>query len=316
MQKQERHDNLAKQVNAMYNVHPFPNRERTPDKKSDERYEFIYHNFLHIPYDELRESIFFDAGCGTGENTWAWHRMLHPSNTVIGMDWSKGSVSIARHISTAPESPLFAVNSLLDLGMTDNSVDFLLCSGVLVAVTDPDRAFKELVRVLKPNGYMVLVLYHKYGRAVHGLRRAVIDLLEPNDIDRRAELGGKLFGASIQKVAEAEKSPLEGVLYDQFGLPCESRYSVTDALAWFEQGGIQYLGCWPPVEWSHFGKGFRFSKDFERLRNTAIGNLILKLFPDSDALSNRYPTIFDRLTMESLWGLKQEHLFAISGRKV
>lgn len=309
-------DSLAQSVEAMYNAHPFPNRVSIPDKKSDERYTFIYEQFLNIPVRELRNQIFLDAGCGTGDNTWAWRRMLHPSNTVIGMDLSQASVNIARQANAAPESPNFAVNSLLDLGIADNSVDYILCSGVLVAIPDPDRAFKHLVRVLKPGGRIVIILYHKYGRAVHGFRRGIINLLEPTDVDRRARLGGKLFGRSMRKFSVDEHSPLEGILYDQFGLICESRYSVTDALRWFTEANIAYTGSWPPVEWSQFGRAFRFSKDFEWLRNSPIGQMILKVFPDTHNAPQTPPDILSRVSMESLWMLNQLQLFAVSGRKV
>ena len=307
--------NMARRVEGMYNAHPFPSRYNIPSGKSDERYKYIYENFLHIPLNGMKEKLFLDAGCGTGDNTWAWRRILDPSTRVIGLDLSRASVNIARQANAAEQSPLFGVNSLLNLGVANESVDFLLCSGVLVAIPDPDRAFKELVRVLKPGGYIVIILYHKYGRAIHGFRRAIIDLLEPEDIDRRAKLGGKLFGGSMERMAQQENTPLEGVLYDQFGLPCESRYSVGDALKWFGQSGLKYNGSWPPVEWSQFGKGFRYSKDFAGLRQTSIGQWLLRLFPDQNILPSGPPDFFTRLSMESLWALKQLQLFAVSARK-
>ena len=51
--------------------------------------------------------------------------------------------------------------------------------------------------------------------------------------------------------------PLEGVLYDQFGLPYETRYSLA-GIGWFRSADIEYRGTWPPVEWSQFGNALRF----------------------------------------------------------
>jgi SAM-dependent methyltransferase len=204
---------------------------------------------------------------------------------------------------------------LLDIPLPDNSVDFVHCSGVLVAVTEPERAFRELSRILKPGGYMMLVLYHKYGRSVHGARRAVIDLIEPEDVDRRAQLGGKLFSRSMRKFAVDELSPLEGILYDQFGLPCETRYSVGDGLRWFEQANINYLGTWPPIEWSQLGKGLRFSNQFGTKPQSTLYQLLTQVFADTDKSPNQPPGLLTRMTMESLWFLNQQQLFSISGRK-
>jgi ubiquinone/menaquinone biosynthesis C-methylase UbiE len=309
-------DEMFGRVKAMYNEHPFPNRIDIPSNKSDARYQYIYEEFLHIPVRELRNMNFLDAGCGTGDVTWVWRRLLDPSNNVFAIDLSNASVNIAR--GAYPEallSPIFTTGSLLNIPLPDNSIDFVQCSGVLVAVTNPDQAFKELTRVLKPGGYMILVLYHKYGRAGHGLRRAIIDLLEPEDIDRRAELGGKLFGRVMKKWAEEENVPLEGMLYDQFGLPCESRYSVGDGLNWFEQAGIEYTGTFPPVEWSQLGKGLRFSKQFATIEQSRLRSILLKLFSNTETAPQKAPSFFTRATMQALWAANKQQLFSIAGRK-
>lgn len=309
-------DQMARRVAAMYRVHPFPNRESIPASKSDERYKFIYENFLHIPLDELKGKSFFDAGCGTGDVTWAFRRILDPTTHLFAIDISPTSISVARQAYDSPSlRPIFSVGSLLDLGVADQSVDFVLCSGVLVAVPDPDRAFKELVRILQPGGYIVIILYHRYGRALHGLRRAVIDLLEPEDIDRRAQLGGRLFRRSMMKFVREENAPLEGLLYDQFGLPCESRYSVGQALRWFRDFQIRYLGTWPPIEWSQLGNGLRFSKQFASRRQTWWFRLLLHIFPEATTPPDRPPSLLTRASMQTLWAFNQQQLFAISGRK-
>lgn len=309
-------DQMARRVAAMYRAHPFPNRQSVPPSKSDERYKFIYENFLHIPLDELKGKIFFDAGCGTGDVTWAFRRILDPKTRVCAIDISQTSISIARQAcGSTTLQPIFTVGSLLDLGIADHSVDMVLCSGVLVAVPDPDRAFRELVRILKPGGYLVVILYHKYGRALHGLRRAIIDLIEPEDIDRRAQLGRRLFGRSMKSFVREENAPLEGILYDQFGLPCESRYSVGQALRWFKEGGLRYLGMWPPIEWSQLGNGLRFSKQFAPMRQSWLFRLLLHIFPENAIAPDGPPAWTTRASMQAVWALNQQQLFAISGRK-
>jgi ubiquinone/menaquinone biosynthesis C-methylase UbiE len=309
-------EELARNLRVMYNAHPFPARYSIPPSKSDERYLYIYKNFLHLPVDAWRDMTFLDAGCGTGDVTWVWRRLLHPSNRVLAVDLSFNSINVARDACLGTEqSPIFSVGSLLNIGLPDHSVDVVHCSGVLVAVPDPDRAFKELMRILKPGGYVLLALYHKYGRALHGMRRAVVDLLEPDDIDRRAALGGKLFGRSMQRFVDDEHSPLENILYDQFGLPCESRYSVGDGLRWFEQAGIEYLGTWPPVEWSQLGKGLRFSKQFNTRRDSWWFRILLNIFKEPEEPPQASPGWLTRMTMESMWMINQQQLFSITGRK-
>lgn len=309
-------DSLFESVRKMYNAHPFPLRQVPLERRSDERFQSIYENFLHLPLADLKGKTVLDAGCGTGENTWSWRRILDPSTRLVAVDLSHNSVKIARKRGADERSkPLFSVGSLLDLGLADESIDLVFCSGVLVAVTDPDRAFWELARVLKPGGYMVLILYHRYGRIVHGFERAVVDLIEREDVDRRAELGGKLFGFHMRRLAEKEQVPLEGVLYDQFGLPCESRYSIGDALRWFKAAEIDYKGSWPPAEWSQFGNGLRFSYYFNKGGQDWFRRSLINLFPSNDRPPDGPPGWFNRATMQTLWMFNQLQLFAVSGQK-
>ena len=309
-------EQLAQSVQAMYNAHPFPNRSTSLPHRGDERFKYIYENFLNISFEELKNRTLMDAGSGTGENTWTWRRILDPSTRLVAVDLSEASVNLAS--SRYPDEelrPNFSVGSLMDLGLADHSVDLVFCSGVLVAVTQPKKAFDELVRILKPGGTMILVLYHRYGRATHGLRRAVIDLFEPDDPDRRVELSRKLFRRNMEKVAKEEGVPLDGVLYDQFGLPCETRYSVADALKWFHGADIHYTGTWPPIEWSQFGKAIRFSHQMNKYHRTLLYRILLKLFPDTQQALDQEPSFFTRTSMEMIWAIEQQQLFAISGIK-
>ncbi len=316
MNSDSKQEQLAKTVQAMYNSHPFPNRATTLHHRGDERFEYIYKNFLHISFESLKNKILLDAGCGTGENTWSWRRILDPGTKVLAVDLSESSVNIAHNSNPEQKlTPEFTVGSLMNLGLANQSVDLVFCSGVLVAVAQPKKAFDELVRILKPGGIMILVLYHRYGRATHGFRRAVIDLLERDDPDRRVELGRKLFGRNMKKLAIEEGVPLEGVLYDQFGLPCETRYGIGDALKWFRDADIHYTGTWPPIEWSQFGKAIRFSHQLNKYQHTLLYRTLLKVFPDTDEAPLQSPGFLTRATMETVWLMEQQQLFAISGIK-
>jgi ubiquinone/menaquinone biosynthesis C-methylase UbiE len=138
---------------AMYEAYPFPYRSEILSHRNDQRFHQIQQAFLHLSIDNFAHKTLLDAGCGTGEHTWMWNRILDPSARIIGVDLSKTSVRIA-HPGPPDDRrhPSFAVSSLLDLGLSDNSVDLVFCSGVLHHTPDPQRGFAELVRVLKPGG--------------------------------------------------------------------------------------------------------------------------------------------------------------------
>ena len=47
-----------------------------------------------------------------------------------------------------------------------NKYDLVVSLGVLHHTKSARQAFKELVKVTKPGGYIVIGLYHKYGRII------------------------------------------------------------------------------------------------------------------------------------------------------
>jgi SAM-dependent methyltransferase len=301
---------------AMYEAYPFPYRSQILSHRNDERFHYIQKEFLYLPIDDFENKTLLDAGCGTGENTWTWNRILDPSARIIAVDLSKTSVRIAQPgPADAPRHPSFAVSSLLDLGLADHSIDLIFCGGVLHHTPDPERGFTELMRILKPGGYIVLVLYHKYGRAWHRLRRAIVNLIAGDDVDRRARVGGLLFGRRMRRIAAREQVPFENVLYDQFGLPWEAFYSVGDVLKLYDSAHVDYVGSWPPAEWSRFGKALRFSHRFIGRTESRLYRLLLLLFADAPEPPSRAPSLFSRATMQMLWACDQMQLFAIAGRK-
>ena len=111
----------------MYNAHPFPNSYGTLPSRSDDRIYRIYEEFLRLPLRTMTGISFLDAGCGTGENTWPWRKLLDPSVRMIAVDLSQASVRIARDRGAGQELQSgFFVGSLTGIGLPRDSVDVVL----------------------------------------------------------------------------------------------------------------------------------------------------------------------------------------------
>ena len=300
----------------MYNEHPFPNVREHPPSKTDERFKFIYDQFLKIDLSSITNRIVMDAGCGTGENTWAFRRIIPDSTQVIGVDLSFNSIKIARSQQKSPQENIaFANGSLLELGIESESIDLVISSGVLVAVPDPYSAYQELIRVLKPGGKIVLVLYHRYGRAAHAFRRGILRLLAGDNVAKRARIADKLFAPSINRLSKIGPTTYEATLYDQYALPCESRYSVGQILDWFNNSNISYLGTWPPVEFEKLGTALEFSVNHPNLQKDFFISFLKSIKPKKTANRKVAPGYINRAIIEFFWMLDNLQLFAISGIK-
>ena len=98
-----------------------------------------------------------DVGCGGGRYTIAIGRL--GAGQVVGCDISDDGLVDARARAAGMSDVNFEKASALDLPFADGSFDFVFSSGVLHHTTNPDRGLDELTRVLRPGGYLYLMLY-------------------------------------------------------------------------------------------------------------------------------------------------------------
>lgn len=101
----------------------------------------------HLPHGAL-----LDAGCGDGWYAGALHS---PSHQVTGVDATPGLLAAARR--EHPQVP-FVEASLSTLPFADGTFDGTFCLTVLEWVNDPLAALRELRRVTKQDGRLVLGL--------------------------------------------------------------------------------------------------------------------------------------------------------------
>lgn len=113
-----------------------------------------------------------ELGVGTGRNL-----PYYPQDArMIALDLSRGMLECAVHKARAlSRHAAFLVGDVEDLPFADASLDAVVGSGVFCCVPDAERGFREIRRVLKPGGKIVL-LEHMRPYGVLGL---LFDLLDP-----------------------------------------------------------------------------------------------------------------------------------------
>lgn len=109
-----------------------------------------------LPYLQSGMSL-LDCGCATGSITVGLAAVVAPGQ-VTGIDIS--AIEIQRAGARAAEAGMrnvsFAVGNIYQLDFPDNSFDALFCHNVLEHLAEPDRALKEMQRVLKLGGVIGL----------------------------------------------------------------------------------------------------------------------------------------------------------------
>lgn len=155
-------------IYKFYTNHPYPppvdSLDRARDMWQDQN---IHHAEYHVlwPHKQYRADLdVLIAGCGTWQA--AKYAICHPAARVTGIDVSPTSLEHTeahkrKYNLTNLETRQVSIENVGDL---DQRFDFIVCTGVLHHLVDPDAGLRALGSVLKPDGAMYLMVYAPYGR--------------------------------------------------------------------------------------------------------------------------------------------------------
>ena len=107
-------------------------------------------NFLRSWQPQRAGGMWLDAGCGAG--TYA-RAMVAAGQQVVAVDYSLPSLRKAQQRSEEASLLLLGAD-VTRLPLASNCCDGAICFGVLQALSDPERAVRELARVVRPGGWV------------------------------------------------------------------------------------------------------------------------------------------------------------------
>lgn len=107
-------------------------------------------------------SVIADLGCGTGEMLASL--LGKGEKTLIGVDVSPEMLEQARLRLPESRNLELRIGELEHLPMREQEADAALMSMVLYHVSEPERAIREVYRVLRPGGLFLLVDFLKHNQ--------------------------------------------------------------------------------------------------------------------------------------------------------
>jgi ubiquinone/menaquinone biosynthesis C-methylase UbiE len=140
-----------------------------------------------------------DVGCGTGRAV----RMAAPVVAFAsGLDLSRGMVDRARTLSAGIDNVRFVEGEAGALPFDDGSMTAVLCTSSFHHYPEPAAAVREMARVLRPEGRLVIADPCADRRAVRVADR-VLRALEPGHVGmyRSDQLRAFLEAAGLRPVA-------------------------------------------------------------------------------------------------------------------
>jgi len=118
---------------------------------TNKRVDVIYNELLQ---EDIKGKKLLDAGCGTG---WFSKAAYDRGADVTSMDLGEGLLKeVAKKCDTER-----VVGSILEMPFDDNSFDIVVSSEVIEHTPDPHQAIREMYRVLKKDGTLILTTPNK-----------------------------------------------------------------------------------------------------------------------------------------------------------
>lgn len=125
-----------------------------------------------------------DVACGTGLIAFAAAAAVGPAGEVMGVDLSgrmvesAGRQALERNIANAR----FARMDAERLDLPDAGFDVVLCALGLMYLPDPEQALREMRRVLRPGGRIVLVVWGDRARCGWSALLPIVDAEVRSDV--------------------------------------------------------------------------------------------------------------------------------------
>ena len=174
-----------------------------------------------------RDAAVLDAACGTGRLAGLLAEVVGPFGRVVGVDLAEAMIARARRDHRDVVQLEFEVASVLALPFEDASFDAATIAFGLRNLSNYEAGFRELARVVRPNGRVVCL-------ELTVPRPAIWGRLFLASFHRLAPLVGRLFGVSEtyrylpesledfpsadELAATMDRAGLEDVAYRTLGL--------------------------------------------------------------------------------------------------
>jgi len=124
------------------------------------RYRTEWHIPLLVPFSEGRGRSVLEIGIGNGADGAMW---AMNGAAYTGVDLTDAALEATRsHFEVLGLPGTFQKGNAEQLNFPDSSFDIVYSHGVLMCTPNMPAALDEIHRVLKPNGRVIVMLYHKH----------------------------------------------------------------------------------------------------------------------------------------------------------
>lgn len=154
---------MSVRVRHQYEHNPFPRWVKLPARRPMPFDEWMPRLYPSSRFRSIGKGDNLDVligGCGTGRHSIMLAQTL-PSAKILAVDLSMSSLCYAKEKTRARglTNIDYAQADILELGNLERRFDIVSSSGVLHHTADPEKGWRTLLRLLRPDGCMQIGLY-------------------------------------------------------------------------------------------------------------------------------------------------------------
>jgi len=125
------------------------------------QYENQFNNWIYpLTKVDLKNKTVFDAGCGMGRNS--YYALKYGVKSIFGIDNDDKSINVAIENLKKFENATIQKMSIYDIDIK-NKFDIVFSIGVIHHLENPKKGIKNLVKILKPGGTILIWVYSYEG---------------------------------------------------------------------------------------------------------------------------------------------------------
>jgi SAM-dependent methyltransferase len=225
---------VTNEVRGFYEKTPFP------DYDDFDSVDSLIHKAREGKFARLLDAqvppgaLVLDCGCGTGQLT---NFLSIANRTVFGTDMTLASLRLGERFRAENElqGAFFLQMNLFRPCFKPRTMDLVICTGVLHHTSNPRLGFQSIAELVRPNGYILMGLYHRWGRLITDFRRQLFRLSR----NRFTYLDPNLRGDGM---CWAKR---RAWFMDQYMHPHESKHTIGEVEHWLESAGFRFVGSVP-----------------------------------------------------------------------
>ncbi len=266
----ESRSDVTDTVKEFYEETPFPNYDDFDSVASLQRKasEGLFARLLDEQVPPGARVL--EVGCGTGQLS---NFLSIANRSVFASDICLNSLRLGQGFARSHglQRVRFVQQNLFKPVFKPETFHLVVSNGVLHHTSDPFLAFETISGLVRPGGYILIGLYHRYGRLITDFRRKVFNLSG----DRL-----KFLDPNLRK-QDSSSAKKRAWFADQYKHPHESKHTIGETIGWLDEIGFDFVTSLP------YTKPFRgFSSSVRLFEPATPGNAAERLAVELGMLFN------------------------------